>query len=102
MCGDWIETEEETSLKNHLWWARVKVNGGGAKVPREVEIERDGYLFKLSIWSEILATVRRRRLSREEDGFRLLGNRGMVTMSEKPSTILEDFTSTRTNGHVGT
>lgn len=29
MCGGFIETEEETSLKNHLQWARIKVKGMG-------------------------------------------------------------------------
>lgn len=34
-CGGFIETEEETMLKNHLHWARIKVKGDGKLVPTE-------------------------------------------------------------------
>lgn len=37
--------EEETSLRNHLKWARVKTKGDGGKVPKEVEIEDIGLTF---------------------------------------------------------
>lgn len=30
-CGGFIETEEETCLKNYLQWARIKVKGDGEK-----------------------------------------------------------------------
>lgn len=59
-CGGWIETEEETTLKNHLHWARIKVKGDG-DVPREVEMGSDGYIFKMPIWCEVLATVKRKK-----------------------------------------
>lgn len=42
-CGGWIEIEEETQLQNHLKWARIKVEGDGSNVPREVTID-DGSL----------------------------------------------------------
>ncbi|KAG5589820.1 hypothetical protein H5410_040334 [Solanum commersonii] len=29
-CGGWVETEEETHLRNHLKWARIKINGDGS------------------------------------------------------------------------
>ncbi|PHU25136.1 hypothetical protein BC332_03468 [Capsicum chinense] len=50
-CGGWLETEEETMLKNHLRWARIKAPAryrkvnGGKLVQRE---ERD------KIWKEAL------------------------------------------------
>ncbi|KAG5607820.1 hypothetical protein H5410_029312 [Solanum commersonii] len=43
ICGGWTETEEETQLQNHLKWARIKVEGNGSNVPREVTID-DGSL----------------------------------------------------------
>lgn len=55
----WIETEE-TTLKIHLHWARIKVRGDGVEVPREVEMESDGCVFKLPVWCEILTTVGQR------------------------------------------
>lgn len=35
-CGGFIETEEETTLKNHLHCAHIKVWGDGRKVSREI------------------------------------------------------------------
>ena len=42
MSGEWIKTEEETSLRNHRRWAWFKVRGDGSEVPREKEMESDG------------------------------------------------------------
>nr|XP_009801910.1 PREDICTED: uncharacterized protein LOC104247560 [Nicotiana sylvestris] len=52
LCGGWIATEEETDLKNHLKWARIKIVGDGRKIPNEVGIERDGIKFFIPIWAE--------------------------------------------------
>lgn len=38
-CGGWIETEQETELRNHLKWARLKVRGDGDDVPKVVKVE---------------------------------------------------------------
>ncbi|KAG5574849.1 hypothetical protein H5410_054983 [Solanum commersonii] len=38
-CGGWVETEEETQLRNHLKWARIRINGDGAYIPKEVTID---------------------------------------------------------------
>uniref|UniRef100_M1CUG5 Uncharacterized protein n=1 Tax=Solanum tuberosum TaxID=4113 RepID=M1CUG5_SOLTU len=45
LCGGYIDTEEETSLKNHLHWARINVRGDGSAVPKEVEVTSDGFTF---------------------------------------------------------
>lgn len=37
-CGGWLETEEETSLRNHLKWARLKIKGDGGDIPNKVKI----------------------------------------------------------------
>lgn len=37
-CGGWLATEEETTIKDHLRWARIKVKGPIENIPREVEI----------------------------------------------------------------
>nr|XP_009767248.1 PREDICTED: uncharacterized protein LOC104218449 [Nicotiana sylvestris] len=52
ICGGWLATEEETDLKNHLKWARIKIAGDGRKTPNEVGIERDGIKFFIPIWAE--------------------------------------------------
>lgn len=49
---EWIATEEETNLKNHLKWARIEVAGDGQNCPIEVAIERDGIKFLIPIWVE--------------------------------------------------
>ncbi|KAG5628795.1 hypothetical protein H5410_000512 [Solanum commersonii] len=38
-CGGWVETEEETLLRNHLKWARIKVEGNGSRIPKELWTE---------------------------------------------------------------
>lgn len=42
-CEGWIKTEEETSLKNHFLWARLKVKDSFNDIPWKVEIS-DGDL----------------------------------------------------------
>ncbi|WMV49675.1 hypothetical protein MTR67_043060 [Solanum verrucosum] len=46
-CGGWAETEEETTLRNHIKWARIKVHGDGSNIPKEVTIENRGVLFTM-------------------------------------------------------
>lgn len=52
VCGGWLETEEETELKNHLKWARIKVRGDGTSIPKIVKIEIEGVLFEIQVWCE--------------------------------------------------
>ncbi|KAG5599567.1 hypothetical protein H5410_030937 [Solanum commersonii] len=42
LCGGWVETEEETTLRNHLKWARIRVCSDGNNIPREVKVENGG------------------------------------------------------------
>ncbi|KAF3642557.1 hypothetical protein FXO37_22455 [Capsicum annuum] len=58
-CGGWIETEEETSLKNHLRWARLKVKGTFNDIQKEIEISDGDLIFSLPVWVE--APIRFRR-----------------------------------------
>lgn len=55
-CGGWLETKEETELRNHLRWARIKVKGPQVLIPAKVEIENEGMIFSILIWSEIPIT----------------------------------------------
>lgn len=55
-CGGWIETKKETTLKDYLHRARIKVKGDGG-VPKEIEMECDGFMYKIMLWCEIPATV---------------------------------------------
>ncbi|KAF3666432.1 hypothetical protein FXO38_09077 [Capsicum annuum] len=48
-CGGWVETEEETQLRNHLKWARIKIRGDGRDVLIEVTMENDRTLFSMPI-----------------------------------------------------
>uniref|UniRef100_M1BVM9 Uncharacterized protein n=1 Tax=Solanum tuberosum TaxID=4113 RepID=M1BVM9_SOLTU len=59
-CGGWIETEEETDLKNHLRWARIRVKGLTKKIPLSIEIANEENIFSLPIWVEALVTFRRK------------------------------------------
>ncbi|KAG5624606.1 hypothetical protein H5410_009824 [Solanum commersonii] len=51
-CGGWLEIEEETLLKNHMRWARIKVKGPLEEIPRFVEIADGDIVFSLPIWVE--------------------------------------------------
>ncbi|KAF3682900.1 hypothetical protein FXO37_02114 [Capsicum annuum] len=48
-CGGWVETEEETQLRHHLKWARIKIRGDGRDVLIEVTMENDRTLFSMPI-----------------------------------------------------
>ncbi|KAF3618704.1 hypothetical protein FXO38_33296 [Capsicum annuum] len=58
-CGGWLETEEETMLKNHLRWARIKVKGRLEEIPRFVEVADGDTVFSLPIWVEAPARYRK-------------------------------------------
>lgn len=47
-CGGFIEMEEETTLNIRLHWARIKVKGDEARVPREMEVTSEGRSSKSS------------------------------------------------------
>jgi len=54
-CGGWVETEEETQLRNHLKWARIRVEGDGSRIPKEVTILNAGISFSMQLWTELPA-----------------------------------------------
>ncbi|KAF3635680.1 hypothetical protein FXO37_25862 [Capsicum annuum] len=60
LCGGWLETEEETQLKNHLRWARIRVKGPREKIPSSVEISDDEFIFSLPTWVEAPANYRKK------------------------------------------
>ncbi|WMV46023.1 hypothetical protein MTR67_039408 [Solanum verrucosum] len=51
------KTEEETELRNHLKWARLKVKGDEISVPKVVELKHDGKIFRIQVWIEAPARV---------------------------------------------
>ncbi|KAH0706441.1 hypothetical protein KY285_010948 [Solanum tuberosum] len=55
--GGWVETEEETQLRNHLKWARIRIKGDGADLPREVTIDGGGICYMMQICAELLVRV---------------------------------------------
>lgn len=57
-CGGFIETEEETTLRNRLHWARIKAKGDGKEIPKEVEVETEGLIYTIPVWVEAPVTVK--------------------------------------------
>lgn len=55
LCGGWLETEEETTMKNYLKWARIKVCSDGNNISREVKVENGGVIFEMQIRAELPA-----------------------------------------------
>lgn len=68
-CSGWMETEEETSLCNHLKWATIRVYDDGPSIPREISIENGGLLFSMLIWVESLARYKAKVMALP-DGYR--------------------------------
>ncbi|KAH0757441.1 hypothetical protein KY290_020934 [Solanum tuberosum] len=58
-CGGWIEAEEETQLKNHLRWSRIRVKGPLKEIPAYVEVSDGEFNFSLPVWCEAPARFRR-------------------------------------------
>lgn len=55
-CGGWIETEEETTLRNHLKWARIKVKGPFEQIPKSIELEKNGVVYTNPVWCKAPAS----------------------------------------------
>lgn len=64
-CGGFMETEQETMLKNHLHWAWIKVRGDGKLVPTEIEVTSVELVYTILVWVETPVTV---RAARQEKG----------------------------------
>jgi len=98
ICGGFIETEEETSLKNHLHWARIKVRGDGERIPREVEVTCDGFTYTIPVWCEAPVTVRLSEERREEKGkYPVVNTQDQLLQKKK-----EAQPAKKVDGHVGT
>ncbi|KAG5609718.1 hypothetical protein H5410_020999 [Solanum commersonii] len=52
-CGGWLENEEETELKNHLRWARIRVKGPREKIPPSIEVEDENLVFSMPSYRDI-------------------------------------------------
>lgn len=63
-CGGWLENEEETELKNHLRWARIRVKGPREKIPPSIEVEDENLVFSMPVWCEEPATYRKKILEK--------------------------------------
>lgn len=88
-CGGWIETEEETSLKNHLRWARLKLRGSSNNIPREVEVSDGDHIFSLLIWVEAPTRFRRtREVELDNQKASLLYENGMLCFAE-PQRVMK-------------
>lgn len=48
----WLETEEETSLRNHLRWTRLRVEGPPDFMRSTIQVELEELITKIPIWVE--------------------------------------------------
>lgn len=71
------------------------MKGDGSKVPRDIQVEGDGFLYKIPIWCEVPATVM--AVLRDDDEGRQgqMANRG---------NLLGDgtYSAQKSSSHVGT
>uniref|UniRef100_M1DFA8 DUF4283 domain-containing protein n=1 Tax=Solanum tuberosum TaxID=4113 RepID=M1DFA8_SOLTU len=94
-CGGWIQTEEETELRNHLKWARLKIRGDGDDVSSFVELVHEGLTFKVQIWVEAPARI----ISDEGRVVLFKDQRSTERTNPKVNEKLLGFTEV--SGHVG-
>lgn len=64
-CRGWLETEEETKLKNHLRWDRIRVRGPTTKISAFIELADENNIFSLLVWVEAPTTYQRIPRSKE-------------------------------------
>ncbi|WMV37516.1 hypothetical protein MTR67_030901 [Solanum verrucosum] len=95
LCGGWIRTKEETKLRNHLKWVRLKVQGDGESILSTVELTYEDLTFKVQIWVETLARV----ISDKWRQIPINTQRSEEVSSQKGEDNLLGFTEV--TGHVG-
>lgn len=61
-CSGWFETEEQTELKNHLRWARIKVKGPPENIRTSIEVDDREWRFTLPVWIEAPARFEKTRI----------------------------------------
>ncbi|KAG5598982.1 hypothetical protein H5410_030352 [Solanum commersonii] len=92
-CGGWLETEEETEIKNHLRWARIRVRGPREKIPTKIEIVDNGLIYSLPVWVESPATYRlmevEKRADRGDSDILLDGTKDRPMLLEDRNRVLE-------------
>ncbi|WMV47888.1 hypothetical protein MTR67_041273 [Solanum verrucosum] len=86
-CGGFIKAEEETTLKNHMHWARIKVKGDGKMVPKEIEITSEGFVYTMPIWCEAPMTFRKETTRKKEQHYGRLGNKVNIEIQANLSRI---------------
>lgn len=84
-CDGWLETKEETLIKNHLRLACIKVKGP-QEIPCYVEVTDGGIMFSLPIWVEALLRykmVNEYKLDYQDERDELEEGRQPVWLSER-------------------
>ncbi|KAK4723748.1 hypothetical protein R3W88_026527 [Solanum pinnatisectum] len=65
-CGGWLETEEETELKNHLRWARIRVKGSSETISAFVKVEDREWRYRMPMWCEAPARVEKIKATNQQ------------------------------------
>uniref|UniRef100_A0A0V0HDM9 Putative ovule protein n=1 Tax=Solanum chacoense TaxID=4108 RepID=A0A0V0HDM9_SOLCH len=61
-CGGWRENEEETELKNHLRWARIRVKDLRETMPLSIDVDDGNLIFSMPIWVESPAVYKKKEI----------------------------------------
>uniref|UniRef100_A0A0V0HN43 Putative ovule protein n=1 Tax=Solanum chacoense TaxID=4108 RepID=A0A0V0HN43_SOLCH len=88
-CGGWLENEEETVLKNHLRWARIRVRGPRDWIPMKIEVADRDFVYSLPIWCELPALYRKKKEEEilNQRGERELGFRSFHSSDQRTMTL---------------
>lgn len=49
MCGGFVDTDEDTKRRNHLYWARICVKKSGTVLPNKIKLEVGDRNFEITI-----------------------------------------------------
>ncbi|WMV33130.1 hypothetical protein MTR67_026515 [Solanum verrucosum] len=60
-CGGWLENEE-TELKNHLRWARIRVKGPRETIPLSIDVDDGNLIFSMPIWVKSPVTYKKKEI----------------------------------------
>ncbi|WMV55138.1 hypothetical protein MTR67_048523 [Solanum verrucosum] len=60
-CGGWLENEEETELKNHLRWARIRVKGPRETIQLSIDVDDGNLIFFCAHMGRVVGDVQEKR-----------------------------------------
>ncbi|KAK6804198.1 hypothetical protein RDI58_001982 [Solanum bulbocastanum] len=97
MCGGFVDTDEDTKRRNHLYWARICVKKSGTVLPNKIKLEVGDWNFDITILMDTHAKFWVAGNSKSSVGDSIVTNDGK---REASSLALLKFTDRLVGQHV--